>query len=68
MLGIEDPEIAAMYERDWDIVLWTNNSIVTDFGIIHLEQFFGENNYALVVNYYDYSKMYWKEIECINLW
>jgi len=66
MLEIEDQEIAAMYERDWDICLWTNNTIVTDFGFICLEQFFGEINYALVVNYYD-GKMYWKEIECIEL-
>lgn len=65
MLEIEDPEIAAMHERDWDICLWTNNTIETDFGIILLQQFFGENNYAFVVNFYD-GEMHWKEIEGIN--
>jgi len=65
ILKIEDPEIAAIYERDWDISLWTNNTIETAFGFILLQQFFGENNYAFIVNYYD-GKMYWKELECMK--
>ena len=62
MLKIDDPEIDAMYERDWDVSLWTNNTIETDFGFILLQQFFGENNYVFVVNYYD-GKTYCKEME-----
>ena len=61
MLEIEDPEIAAIYERDWNICLWTNTVIETDFGFILLQQFFGEDNYSLVVNYYD-GELYWIEM------
>ena len=55
-----------MHAKDWDVGYWTNSDIETGFGFIQIEQYFGENNYALVINHYD-GKMSWIELSNVKL-